>query len=164
MLATAGLVIALASCGGEPRLASPTEPTPAAKRAATSPTPAPASPVVRTPAIGEIVWTASVDPETSQPGDAQATFAPDAPSIIAAAPGDFLPHGAVVQAVWTYNDTSLEPLTSSVTIDRTLDERWLSFRLNRDPSIPWPVGTYEIAVSLNGVEARRASIEVTESG
>ena len=38
----------------------------------------------------------------------------------------------------------------------------MSFYIERDPDVPWPVGTYEVTVSLNGTTVQQAAVEVTE--
>ena len=39
---------------------------------------------------------------------------------------------------------------------------WISFYIERDPDVPWPVGTYEVTVSLDGATVQQAAVEVRE--
>lgn len=159
----AAVALTLAGCGGQPRLAVPDTPTPLASQTATGPTQMPATPVNRDPEIGNVVWTAAVIPDANTPIDPVTTFEPDTPSIIASVPVRNLPRGASIDAAWSYNDTPLEAFAIRIVAEESSEERWLSFRLDRDPAFSWPTGTYAISISLDGRQIQQASIEVTES-
>jgi hypothetical protein len=152
-----GLLLVLAGCGGEARLAAPAAATPTGGDIAT-PTAAPlATPA---PSIGEIVWATSADPVTNAPADAVASYRPDAPRIVAAMPTRGIPGEASIQATWEYNDTPLEAFTTELDRPAQLETTWISFYLDRDPESLWPEGVYAIAISLDGTEVQRSTVEV----
>ena len=88
--------------------------------------------------------------------------APDAPRIIAVMQTFALSAGSVVEASWEYNNTSLDAFSTRLVPPSSTAERWISFLIERNPDVPWPVGTYEVSVSLNGTSVQQSSIEVTE--
>jgi hypothetical protein len=152
----------LVSCGGELRLVPPASPSPQA----TTDTPAdaratPVSTVVATQ-FGQIVWATAVDPETSAPTEAVTSYHPDAPQIIAVMQAFALSTESVVEATWEYNNTSLDAFSTRLVPADSTAESWISFRIERSPDVPWPVGTYQVTVSLNGTTVQQASTEVTE--
>jgi len=152
----------LVSCGGEPSLAPPADPSPqvfANSPAVTAVTPVSTEVESR---IDDIVWTTATDPTTDAPIDPVSNYRPDAPRIIAAVQTYALSAGSIVEAAWEYNDTSLEAFTTQLTLPDSGAEHWLSFHITRDPNVPWPVGTYEVTISLDGTPVRQASVEVTE--
>ena len=163
----AGACIALAcamliSCGGEPRLVPPTNPSP--QVVPTSPAGAAATPMsaAMESQIGDIVWATSTDPASNEPIDAVASYRPDAPRIIAAVRTRALSSRSIIEATWEYNDTSLDSFTTRLTPSGSGPEQWISFHIARDPEVPWPVGTYEVAIALDGAIVRQAAVEVTE--
>jgi hypothetical protein len=112
--------------------------------------------------IGDIVWATSTDPASNMPIDAVASYRPDAPRIIAAVRTRVLSAGSTVEATWEYNDTSLDAFTTRLTPSSSGAERWISFHIARDPEVPWPVGTYELTIALDGAIVRQAAVEVSE--
>jgi hypothetical protein len=84
----------------------------------------------------------------------------DVPRIVANVPAYALPAGSQVSAAWSYNSTSLDAFATTLTIEQSQDEQWLTFQLSRNTEEPWPVGIYEITISLNGQVAQSASVEV----
>jgi hypothetical protein len=151
------MLLLLAGCGGGTRLVAPVAATPTASAAAT-PTAAPlATPA---PSLGEIIWSTSVDPVTNAPADAVAYYRADAPRIAAAMPTRGIPSEASIQATWEYNDTPLEAFTTELERPGQIETTWISFYLDRDPETLWPEGVYAIAISLDGTEVRRATVEV----
>ena len=152
----------LIGCGGEPRLVPPANPSPEVM--STSPVGAAATPVsaVMDPQIGDIVWATSTDPASNEPIDAVASYRPDAPRIIAAVRTRALSAGSTIEATWEYNDTSLDAFTTRLTPSGSDAEQWISFHIARDPEVPWPVGTYEVAIALDGAVVRQAAVEVSE--
>ncbi len=152
----------LVSCGGEPRLVPPADPSPGVIANSTAVAPAtPVSIAVETQ-IGNIVWASATDPGTNAPVEPVSSYPPDAPRIIAAVRTHALSAGSVVEATWEYNDTSLDAFTTRLTPTDSGGERWLSFHIARDPEVPWPVGTYEVTISVDGTAVRQAAVEVTE--
>ena len=158
-----GVVCAmLVSCGGEPRLVPPVSPSPRAmpqSRAAAAATPV--STAVSTQ-LGPIVWASAVDPATSAPVEPVSSYRPDAPRIIAAMQNLGLSSGSSIEATWEYNDTSLDAFSTRLAPAGSGAESWISFYIERAPDVLWPVGTYEVTVSLNGSMVQQATIEVTE--
>ena len=173
-LAALGLVALLAGCGGSP------SPTPAAVTPAATarpPTPA-ASPTPALPAafatigspaagaageIGAVVWARSVDPATKAPVDRTTSFPPDAPAIYAVVPVVRLAPNARLTASWSYNDTSLDAFTQTVTAGGESGARWVEFHITRSSSVPWPAGDYSIVVRLADGVAQTASVTVGEA-
>jgi hypothetical protein len=165
LLAAAYVVLACAmliSCGSEPRLVPPANPSP--QVAPTSPAGAAATPMsaVMASQIGDIVWATSTDPASNMPIDTVASYRPDAPRIIAAVQARALSSGSIIEATWEYNDTSLDAFTTRLTPSASSAEQWISFHIARDPEVPWPVGTYEVAIALDGAIVRQAAVEVIE--
>jgi len=152
----------LVSCGGEPRLVPPADPAPqviSSPTAVAAATPVSAAVEAR---IGDVVWATAIDPATSAPIEPVSNFRPDAPQIIAAVQTRGLSGGSIVEATWEYNDTSLDAFTTRLTSTASGADQWVSFHIARDPEVPWPVGTYEITVSLDGATVQQAAVEVSE--
>jgi hypothetical protein len=152
----------LVSCGGELRLAPPASPPPQAMTEEAAG--AAATPVNTTVAtrFGEIVWATATDPKTSAPIEPVSSYRPDAPRIIAVIQVFGLSAGSDIGATWEYNNTSLEAFTTRLRPAGSTAESWVSFRIDRSPDVPWPVGTYAVTVSLDGTTVQQAAIEVTE--
>jgi hypothetical protein len=152
----------LVSCGGELRLVPPAGPS--LQVTTEAPVAARATPVGTAVAtqFGPIVWATAVDQATDAPIAPVSTYPPDAPRIIAALQAFGLSAGSVVEATWEYNNTSLDAFSTRLVPADSTAESWISFYLDRRPDVPWPVGTYEVTVSLNGVTVQQASIEITE--
>jgi hypothetical protein len=162
-VASLALVCAmLVSCGGEPRLAPPVSPSPPVMTV--SPAGAAATPVSTAVAtrVGQIVWASAIDPATSAPIEPVSSYRPDAPRIIAAMQTFRLSAGSTFEAMWAYNDTSLDAFSTRLAPAEGSAESWMSFYIERAPDVPWPVGTYEVTVSLDGTMVQQAAIEVTE--
>ena len=152
----------LISCGGEPRLVLPVNPSPQVVPTSTAGVAATPMSAVMESQIGDIVWTAATDPASNEPTDAVASYRPDAPRIIAAVRTRALSAGSIIEATWEYNDTSLDAFTTRLTPSASGAEQWISFHIARDPEVPWPVGTYEVAIALDGAIVRQAAVEVSE--
>jgi hypothetical protein len=118
---------------------------------------------VPAPPIAEIVWAATLDPATNAPIETVDQYASDAARIVAVAYVDNLAAGSSVEASWEYNNTSLDAFTTRLMTTERIDDRWVDFHLERDASVPWPEGTYEIAVAIDGSVVQRASIDVVDS-
>jgi hypothetical protein len=152
----------LASCGGELRLAPPAGPSPQAMSEAPADTGAtPVSTAVAT-RFGQVVWATAIDPATSAPIEPVTSYRPDAPRIIVVLKTFALAAGSLVEATWKYNNTSLDAFTTRLVPAGSAAESWISFGIERSPDVPWPVGTYEVTVSLNGTTVQQVSVEVTE--
>ncbi len=152
----------LAGCGGERRLVPPAGPSPqVVSEAPVGPGATPVSTAVATK-FGPIVWATATDSETSAPIEPVLSYPPHAPRVIAVMQTFALSAGSVVEATWEYNNSSLDAFSTRLVAASSTAESWISFHIERDPDVPWPVGTYEVSVSLNGTLAQQSSIEVTE--
>jgi hypothetical protein len=152
----------LVSCGGEPRLAPPVEPSP--QIMATSTTVDAGTPLAAAveSQIGDVAWTTATDAATSAPVDMVSNYRPQSPRIIAAVQTRGLAAGSVVEATWEYNDTSLDAFTTRLTLTERVAEQWLSFHIARDPEMLWPVGRYEVTISVNGNKVQQAAVDVSD--
>ncbi len=156
------LCVMLVSCGGEPRLEPPADQSPEVIANSTAVAAAtPGSAAMESP-IGDVVWATATDPATNAPIEPVTSYRPDAPRIIAAVRTRALSAGSAIEATWEYNDTSLDAFTTRLTPTESGAEQWISFHIARDREVPWPVGRYEVAISLNGAIVRQAAVEVSE--
>ena len=119
-------------------------------------------PPLMAPQIGDIVWATATDPATNAPIE-------PSPATVRMLPGssprrttDALSAGSTVEATWEYNDTSLDAFTTQLTLSESGADQWMSFHIARDPEVPWPVGTYEVKISLNGTPVQQDAVEVRE--
>ena len=152
----------LVSCGGEPRLEPPADQSPEVIANSTAVAAAtPGSAAMESP-IGEVMWATATDPASNAPIEPVSSYHPDAPRIIAAVRTRALSAGSVVEAIWEYNDTSLDAFTTRLTPTASGADQWISFHIARNPEVPWPVGTYEVTVSLDGAAVQQAAVEVSE--
>ena len=69
---------------------------------------------------------------------------------------------SALEATWEYNNTSLDAFSTRLVPASSAAESWISFHIERSPDVPWPVGTYQVTISLNGTTVQQASIDVTE--
>jgi hypothetical protein len=160
ILTIALVVLLLLSCGGEPRPIGPTNLSPEdTMKISAVPEATPRSKV--NPQIGQIIWTAAIDSSTNAPTEPVSSYLADAPQIIATVLVQSIPAGARVEATWEYNSTSLDAFTSQLSPTEMIDQTWIAFHIERDSDVLWPVGTYEIRISLEGVTVQEAAIEVT---
>ena len=49
---------------------------------------------------------------------------------------------------------------ATLVVPTPTDQTWLSFHIDRGEAESWPVGIYEVTISLNGQVARQATVEV----
>ena len=112
--------------------------------------------------VGPIVWATAVDPATGAPNQPVASYRSDAPQIIAVMQTSDLAAGSTVDATWEYNNTSLDAFATRLVPAASAAESWINFHIERSPDVPWPAGTYQVTVSLNGATVQQGSIEVTE--
>ena len=150
----------LVSCGGEPPLV-PLEDQSRSPTIEISAVPGATPQANLTSSMGRIVWTAAIDETTNAPIEPVSSYVSIAPRIIAAVPAHSLPAGSRIEATWEYNDTSLDAFTTRLSQTEMIDQTWITFHLERDPAVPWPVGTYEVSVSLNGTTVQVATVEVS---
>ena len=75
---------------------------------------------------------------------------------------DALSAGSSLEATWEYNDTSLDAFTTRLAPADSGADQWVSFYIERDPEVEWPVGTYEVKISLDGATVQQAAVEVRE--
>jgi hypothetical protein len=112
--------------------------------------------------VGPIVWATAIDPATGAPIEPVTSYRADAPQIIAVMHTSGLTAGSAVEANWEYNNTTLDAFSTRLAPAANTAENWISFHIERSPDVPWPVGTYQVTVSLNGATMQQGSIEVTE--
>jgi hypothetical protein len=152
-------LVLLAGCGGSSAKSPTATVAPPATATAVPPTPTP----VPDAKIGKIVWTASIDPVTNAPGKPTETFRSDATALYAVIYVSDLRAGSVLSASWTYNDTALNGVGTSVVPTSLYTGGYVQFHLARATGNAWPSGTYRIAVSLDGKVERTASIDVADA-
>jgi hypothetical protein len=152
----------LVSCGGEPRLVPPADSS--QQIVTNTPQAAAATPatISMAPQVGEVVWATATDPATNAPIDPVSNYRPDALRIVAAVHLDTLSAGSTFEATWEYNDTSLDAFTTQLTLPEGGSDQWISFYIERDAEVEWPVGIYEVKISLNGTPVQQAAVEVGE--
>jgi hypothetical protein len=115
------------------------------------------------PQIGAVVWAAAIAPETNEPIDRVERFPADAPILYAVVPVSRVAAGTVLSATWRYNGVPLEGLDQDVIFDAPPEATtWVEFHLSLAEGETWPVGTYEIALSVDGQDVRTATVEVIE--
>jgi hypothetical protein len=122
---------------------------------ASSVTPTPLPPMT----IGAVIWASEIDPETGAPSEIVDAFTSGTRTIYAVVPVSNVPENTVIVADWTYNNTSLDALSTSVTILPDQTPKWLEFHLSRSED-RWPDGTYAIAISVGDEVVQQAEIEV----
>jgi hypothetical protein len=123
--------------------------------------PATPTPVPPPAGIGEIVWTAAVDPATNAPTEPLNALRNDAPQVVAALPIERLPEGTVLQAHWTIDGTPLPALDPEpVTVETSRADAWVAWTLRWEGDQPWPTGQLGIEVEVNGEPRGRAEIPI----
>ncbi|MGI8642978.1 MAG: hypothetical protein ACR2LS_02545 [Thermomicrobiales bacterium] len=138
---------------------APSTPLPASTVVAATP-PADQDFISESAELGPIQWTAMVDPTTLAPVQPVQAFPTTAATIYAVVPVRRINAGTVVSATWTYNDTAIEGVTSSVTVPDAVADVWLEFHLARTTVPEWPDGTYSIIVQVGGQPALASSVVV----
>jgi hypothetical protein len=156
-----GLV--LTGCGGNGGSSTPSPSTGAASQGTELPANGvggePATPPP--PTVGEIVWATEIEPGSNRPVAQVEHFTTDATTIFALLPVSGVPVGTIVRAAWSYNETSLDTLTASTTVEVVSEETvWIEFHLSRDGDESWPDGTYTVSMAVGEAVRREASVEV----
>lgn len=155
-------VALLSGCGGDdPPNPGPTQ-TSAVVATATV-TSSPASPTVAPQLeVGPIIWTSAIEEGTGGLPEGEDWLSTTVRTIYAVLPvGNAVP-GTVFSADWSYNDTSLDAMSTIVTIES--DHRsveWIEFHLTRSDE-RWPDGDYAITVRANGVTVQQGEIELAD--
>lgn len=152
----------LARCGGEPRLVPPAD---SSQQIVTN-TPqvvaaSPAAPSMA-PQVADVVWATAADPATNAPIDPVSSYRQDALRIVAALHLVMPAAGSTFEATWEYNDTSLDAFTTQLKLSESGADQWISFYIERDPEVEWPVGIYGVTISLNGTPVQQGAVEVRE--
>jgi hypothetical protein len=160
LLLVLGLV--LTGCGGNDDPPSSDRATEAASRVTEVPAnDAGVESATPAPTIGQIVWATEIEPGSNRPVDRVAQYSSDTPTIFALLPVTGLAIGTPIRASWTYNETALDTLASTTTVEVASDDMlWIEFHLSRDPEQPWPDGTYAVSIEVGGTERREAAVEV----
>jgi hypothetical protein len=159
ILSAAGLfcLLLLAGCG-----ASASKPTPTAAPENTATTSAPTA--TPSPAVlGKIVWAKTIDPITFAPVEKTSSFLTDAPTIYAVIPIQSVTPGLTLTADWTYNDTDLTGVRSTVTAVQSIANGWVEFHLTLAPGQTWPDGTYAVTVRQSIGSPVTAKVSVKKS-
>lgn len=112
------------------------------------------------PRIGAVVWANAVDPESNAPNGAATPVIGDT-TIYAVFPIESLPAGSQLVASWSFNETSLDALNSSMRIDQDRVSGWIEFHIARTGTDPWPDGVYQIVVTDGTNELQRAQIAIS---
>lgn len=126
--------------------------------AVASPTPI----AIATPGIGDILWSTETDSTSDAPLVVASEYPSHAPRLTASALALNLPPGTIVDTAWSYNNTPLEAFTTQIVLQDDVPKRWISFRLERDPDVPWPSGTYAVAISIDGTPTASAAVQVND--
>jgi hypothetical protein len=121
---------------------------------------APAVVVQGTPKIGGVVWATAVDPATRAPTTAVDAFSVDDVALFAVLPVRNLAPGTELVPQWRYNNTPLDGVSSPLVTAVGIADGWVEFHLTRAPDVPWPDGTYAIAVQLGGETVASAEVDV----
>lgn len=177
-LATGLILLLCVACSGSsdapqatPTLAPAASPVPSpAPSPVASPSPLPdlaATPGVFTSPqadVGNVVWSTAIDPTTNAPTSRVTELTANVATIYATLPVYRVKPGTVFTAKWTYNNTSMETLTSHVTASGSYDEAWIEFHITRAASQPWPAGTYEVTVLVGDQQkvAEQATVRVRD--
>jgi hypothetical protein len=145
------------ACGGDDD-----EPTPTVGPTATN---AAVAPTVTTapPSIEAIVWTTAVDSVSNAPLDPIEQFASEDGTIYGVVRAVNLPVGAVLAATWSYNDVPLDGAESTIVPARVYPAGYVEFHLTRSDGQPWPPGIYALTITLDGVSAQSATVDVVET-
>ena len=157
------VVALLAGCGSADSIPLAVTPLATAPGQSAIATPPLATPAPREPQFSDIIWTSKWSDQAGEEPVAVTELMPESPVIVALTRATALPIGAQVDAIWSYNNTSLDAFSTSLVNDGSSDEVWLAFRLDRDPELLWPAGTYQVTLSLNGIEVKSGSVQVVET-
>jgi hypothetical protein len=169
LVAGMALIASLSGCGGSTGSSLPTS-SAGETILATASTTGPPAMTATTPStstgeshaeIGEVVWAIDVDPDTKAPIAPVDHFSIEARTIYAVTAVRGLPPNAVLTAEWSYNDTSLDALTTSVVASAGTADGWVEFHLARAAEEPWPDGTYAIAISYDGAVVQVAEVTLS---
>lgn len=151
VVAVALALLTLAACGS-----GSSAPPPTATPAPPSPT---ATPVPVT--IGEIVWTAALDPDSGAPTEPLDTMSNALSEVHAAVPVPVLPTGAVFEARWSIDGQPLPDLAPApVVVEREGVDGWVTFTLRWMSEEPWPIGSLGIEVIVAGEVVGTDSIPI----
>jgi hypothetical protein len=112
--------------------------------------------------LAQVVWATTIDPRTKAPTTIVTEFLTDTPIIYAVVPIGQIAAGTELTASWTYNHTPLDGFLSTVTAERDATEIWAEFHIALTSAEPWPEGSYQINILVNGEPALIAQVTVVE--
>lgn len=135
-------LVVLTGCGGSE---DPGEPTP---------TPLP------TMAVGEVQWASSVDVESGEPVEAVRQFGPQSDQIVAVVEATWVPAGTTFTAEWSIDGESVPDVSTSVTVEETMSDAWVSFAFERVEGEVFPLGVLEVTITASSGESVTGSIEI----
>jgi type II secretory pathway component PulK len=110
--------------------------------------------------LGDIEWAREIDPVTNAPVRRATGFVTTDPAIHAVIPVIRILQGTVVSATWSFDGEAVPALDTSVTAASSYENGWLAFSLTRPEAEIWPIGTYGIAIYVDGVEMLTSNVEV----
>lgn len=162
LLATLALAGSLVACGGTTSNGDPTA-APATETPLLIISLSPEATATEVgPQVGDVTWTANLQPGLVEPGDPVTSFPASTQTIYAVVPLRNIEIGSTLRADWFYNGEPLEGFASLLTFPENYGSGWVEFHLDRASIDAWPDGAYEIAISLNGTEVTRSTIEVVQ--
>src|SRR6478735_1221145 len=164
--------ITLLASGVAAQQATTPEPTVTAIATPASPTasPMPSPTATSTPVNGyvaanaeldDIVWAREINPKTNAPVRVATGFITTDAAIYATFAVKRIDAGVTVTAEWSLNGTVVPELNASITLDQGYQDGWIEFHLTKADGEIWPIGTYTIAIKVDGTPALTYDIEVT---
>jgi hypothetical protein len=111
--------------------------------------------------LDDIVWAREIDPKTNAPVRVATGFVTTDAAIYATFAVKRIDAGLIVTAEWSLNGTVVPELNASITLDRGYQDGWIEFHLTKPEGDIWPIGTYTIAIKVDGSPALTSDIEVT---
>lgn len=111
--------------------------------------------------LDDIVWARDIDPNTNKPTRVATGFITTDATIYATMAVRRIDAGVTVTAEWSFNGEALPSLTATVTLDQGYQNGWIEFHLTKPDAEIWPIGTYGIAIKIDGVEALTSEIVVS---
>ena len=111
--------------------------------------------------LDDIVWAREIDLKTNAPVRVATGFITTDTTIYATFAVIRIDAGVTVTAEWSLNGTVVPALNASIALDQGYQDGWIEFHLTKAEGEIWPVGTYTIAIDIDGVPALTSAIEVT---
>lgn len=140
--------------------------TPASPTASPIPTPTPPSTPVNgyvsaNAELDEVIWARQIDPATNAPKRTATGFITTDATIYATIAVKRIDAGVTLTAEWSLNGIPVPALNANIPLDQGYENGWVEFHLTKAATEIWPIGTYTIDISVNGVPALTADVDVT---